>query len=193
MRNNKLLVIGGIALVLFLLVMGAIGIYNKLITLSESTDTQWAQVENQYQRRADLIPNLVNTVKGVADFEQDTYLAVTAARSQWASAATREEQITAARSMDSAISRLLLVAENYPQLKANENFLALQAQLEGTENRIAVERGRYNDAVRAYNIYIKRIPSVFFANMLGYQDKEYFQVEEGKADVPEVGFDFGSK
>jgi len=187
--RTGLIIIAAVIFFIVVCILWFIGAYNSLIRLSESVDTSWAQVENQYQRRADLIPNLVNTVKGVKDFEQETYLAVTEARSKWADAKTREDQIEAARGMDSAISRLLLVAENYPNLKANENFLNLQAQLEGTENRIAVERGRYNDVVRAYNIKIKRIPTIIVARMFGFDEKEYFQVEEGKEEVPLVSFE----
>jgi len=143
-----------------------VGAYNSLITLSESVDTSWAQVENQYQRRADLVPNLVNTVKGYAAHEKDLFTEITELRSQWASATSRQGKIESAEGLEGAIGRLLLVAENYPQLKANENFLALQTQLEGTENRIAVERKRYNDAVRSYNIKIKRIPTNIVANWL---------------------------
>jgi LemA protein len=186
--NTTLIVLGAIGILVLILVLWFVGTYNGLITLSNTVEEKWAQVENQYQRRADLIPNLVNTVKGYASHEEKLFTEVTKLRSQWAGAATREEKIGVARGMDSAISRLLLVAENYPELKASENFLALQAQLEGTENRIAVERKRYNEAVKIYNIRIKRIPTVFIANILGYEKKAYFEAEAGAEEVPEVTF-----
>ncbi|MFH1849570.1 MAG: LemA family protein [archaeon] len=182
---KKWLIIGGVALVVLWFVFS----YNSLISLRENVDNSWAQVENQYQRRADLIPNLVNTVKGFADQEKEIFTEVTRLRSQWGEAKTRGDQIDAAKGLDSAISRLLLVAENYPQLKSNENFLGLQASLEGTENRVAVERQRYNEAVRTYNVRTKRIPTVFVARILGFGEQEYFQVEEGKESVPEVSFE----
>lgn len=191
---EKKYLIGAIAAVLLLgiiIVLWFVGTYNSLVTLDNTVEEKWAQVENQYQRRADLIPNLVNTVKGYAAHETDLFEEVTRMRSQWGKALAsgdKESEIKAARGMDSAISRLLLVAENYPNLKAGENFLALQAQLEGTENRISVERRRYNTAVRDYNIKIKRIPTRFVASMYGYTKKPYFEVEEGKEAVPEVVF-----
>ncbi len=180
-----------------LLAIGLIGVlfggfflyaYNGLVSAEEAVDAQWYQVENQYQRRADLIPNLVETVKGYAAQEEKILLEVTKYRSQWSAAATQEEKIEAAKGMDSAISRLLVVVENYPQLKSNENFLALQAQLEGTENRIAVERMRYNEKVRDYNTLLKRMPSSIVANMYGFGSKSYFEAEKGAEEAPEVKF-----
>lgn len=162
--------------------------YNGLISAEESVDAQWYQVENQYQRRADLIPNLVETVKGYARQEERVLTEVTKYRSQWAAAKTQEDKIEAAKGMDSALSRLLVVAENYPQLKSNENFLALQAQLEGTENRIAVERMRYNEKVRDYNKNIKRMPASVVANTYGFDEKPYFEAERGAEEAPEVKF-----
>ena len=181
-------VLGGIAILAFILIIWFVSAYNSLITLSESVDTSWAQVENQFQRRADLIPNLVSTVKGYAEHEKSLFTEITELRSQWANAGSRGEKIQVAQGMESALSRLLVVAENYPQLKANENFLSLQTQLEGTENRVAVERGRYNDAVRAYNIKIQRIPTNIVANMFGYEKEEYFEADEGAQTVPSVQF-----
>ncbi len=162
--------------------------YNGLVSAQEGVDAQWYQVENQYQRRADLIPNLVDTVKGYAAHEEKVFTEVTKYRSQWSAAATQEEKMAAAQGMDSAISKLMVVVESYPQLKASENFLALQAQLEGTENRIAVERMRYNEKVRDYNTMLKRIPSSFVAGMLGSEPKAYFEAEKGAQDVPKVNF-----
>jgi LemA protein len=186
MSLNKVLVAIGIVL---LLIGGVFFFtYNGLVSAEEGVDAQWYQVENQYQRRADLIPNLIETVKGYAAHEEKVFTEVTKYRSQWSAAATQEEKMEAAKGMDSAISRLLVVVESYPQLKANENFLALQAQLEGTENRIAVERMRYNEKVRDYNTQLKRIPSSFVAGMLGSEPKAYFEAEKGAQDVPKVNF-----
>jgi LemA protein len=179
----------GIGVFLVIILLWFVSSYNGLITLSESVDTSWAQVENQYQRRADLIPNLVNTVKGYASHEKELFTEITSLRSQWASATTKTGKISAAKGLDSGLSRLMLVAENYPQLKAGENFLALQTQLEGTENRVAVERKRYNEVVKAYNIKIKRIPTVFIANMFGYSAEEYYEADKGAEVVTKVDFE----
>ena len=185
--THKVLIALGIFV--FIVLIWFIATYNGLIRVSEGVETAWSQVENQYQRRADLIPNLVSTVKGYAAHEEGVFTQITAMRSQWAGAKTVPDQIQAARGMDSAIARLLLVAENYPDLKASQNFLALQAQLEGTENRIAVERMRYNEIVRTYNIKIKRIPTNIVAGMLGYEENEYFEADEGAEIVPLVEFE----
>ena len=197
--RKNLYIFGGIAAFVLILVFTFFGSYNSLITLSESVDAQWAQVENQYQRRADLIPNLINTVQGAADFESGTQEQITALRTQsiqarddWNSAETPAEQIAAARQLDnvaSAFRGLNINVENYPQLKATQNFETFQAQLEGTENRVSVERKRYNDAVRANNIKIKRIPTVIIANIFGFGPKTYFEIEEGTEAVPEVNFE----
>ncbi len=184
---------------LLILILWFVGSYNSLITLSETVDTSWAQVENQYQRRADLIPNLVETVQGAVNFEKETQTEIAALRSNaiaareaLRNAKTQEEQLAAMQQIDSAASTfsgLNINVENYPQLKATENFLAFQAQLEGTENRVAVERKRYNDVVRAYNIKIKRIPTNIVANMLGYEKETYFEAEEGTNEAPPVSFE----
>ncbi|MBU3966899.1 MAG: LemA family protein [Euryarchaeota archaeon] len=178
------------AIVVLVLLVGGIFFftYNGLVSAEESVDAQWYQVENQYQRRADLIPNLIETVKGYAAHEEKVFTEVAKYRSQWSAAANQEEKMAAAEGMDSAISRLLVVVESYPQLKANENFLALQAQLEGTENRIAVERMRYNEKVRDYNTQLKRIPSSMIAGMIGSEPKAYFKADKGAQDVPKVNF-----
>lgn len=187
MSMNRVLVAIGIVL---LLIGGVFFFtYNGLVSAEESVDAQWHQVENQYQRRVDLIPNLVETVKGYAAHEEKIFTEVAQYRSQWGAATTPQERVKAANGMESAISRLLVIAENYPQLKANENFLALQAQLEGTENRIAVERMRYNEKVREYNTQLKRMPSSTVAGMMGLEPKAYFEAERGAQDVPEVKFD----
>ena len=187
--KKTLLVISGIVIVLALLLgVWFLSTYNSLVAAGEGVDAQWYQVENQYQRRSDLIPNLVETVKGYAAHEEKLFTEVTKYRSQWSAASTQEEKIEAAKGMDSAISRLLVVVENYPQLKSSENFLALQAQLEGTENRIAVERMRYNEKVRDYNMQIKRMPASIIAGMYGFEGKSYFEAEKGAEEVPDVRF-----
>ncbi|HUV82758.1 MAG TPA: LemA family protein [archaeon] len=187
-KNTLLAVFGAIAIIILLIGGWFFITYNGLVAAEESVDAQWAQVESQYQRRADLIPNLVETVKGFAAQEKEIFIEVTKYRSQWSEATTQEEKIEAARGMDSALARLLVVVENYPQLKSNENFLTLQAQLEGTENRVAVERMRYNEKVRDYNTRTKKMPTVFIANMFGFDSKLYFEAEEGAEDVPDVKF-----
>lgn len=187
-KNLLLGVIGAIVLIILLTGGWFLSTYNGFIAAEEGVDASWAQVESQYQRRADLIPNLVSTVKGYVAHEEEVFTEITAARSQWSSAATQQSKMEAAGSMDSAISRLLLVVENYPNLKANENFLALQSQLEGTENRIAVERMRYNEQVRAYNTKTKRMPAAIVANIFGFDEKLYFESDEGAEDAPEVEF-----
>jgi LemA protein len=180
-----LAVIGGIALILILF---SVSRYNSLVNRSEEVDGAWAQVENVLQRRADLIPNLVETVKGFAAHEKEAIGQVADARAKLAGARGPQEAATADAQLTSALSRLLVVVENYPNLKANENFIRLQDELAGTENRIAVERKRYNDAVREFNATIKRFPSNIFAGMFGFGGKEYFQAAEGAQKVPQVKF-----
>jgi LemA protein len=191
---------GWIALVVILviIVIGLISTYNGLVKLEETVNQQWAQVENVYQRRADLIPNLVETVKGYAAHERETFAAVTEARSRATQMTVTPEVLEdpeafarfqeAQDALGSALSRLMAVAENYPQLRANENFLALQSQLEGTENRITVERRRFNQVVQAYNTRIRRFPTNIFAGMFGFEKKVYFQAEAGAEEAPEVRF-----
>jgi LemA protein len=171
--------------------------YNKIVSLEEAVTAQWGQVENVYQRRADLIPNLVNTVKGYADFEQETLTQVIEARSKATSVNVNAENLSpekiaqfqeAQQGLSSALSRLLVTVERYPDLKANQNFLELQAQLEGTENRITVERMRYNDAVRQYNTMIRRIPYNIVASITNFEKKGYFEADKGAEVVPEVNF-----
>ena len=171
--------------------------YNRMVELDESVAGQWAQVENSYQRRADLIPNLVNTVKGYADFEQETLTGVIEARAKATSVQINPENLNANAiqqfqaaqdGLSSALSRLMVVVERYPDLKANQNFLDLQAQLEGTENRIAVERRKFNDATRIYNTYIRRFPALIFASVFGFDEKGYFEAAEGSQEAPTVEF-----
>ncbi len=171
--------------------------YNSMVTLEESVTSQWAQVENAYQRRADLIPNLVNTVKGYADFEKETLTGVIEARAKATSvtidptnlnAGSIQQFQAAQKGLSSALSKLMVVVERYPDLKANQNFLDLQAQLEGTENRIAVERRKFNDATRNYNTYIRKFPALITASLLGFDQKTYFEAAEGTETPPTVEF-----
>lgn len=162
--------------------------YNQLVGLQQNIQSAWAQVQNQLQRRNDLIPNLVNTVKGYAAHEAQVFEAVANARSRLLAAGTRDEQIEAAQGLNSALGRLLAIAENYPQLKANEQFNRLSDELAGTENRIAVERMRYNDAVRAYNTYRNSVPTVLYANWIGFKEEKYFEAPTEAQQAPKVDF-----
>ncbi len=191
-----LVILAGIALIGILVVVSGL---NKVVTLDETVASSWAQVENQYQRRFDLIPNLVETVKGVAGFEKETYTAVTEARSKVGEIKVTPDMLSdpnafqqfqsAQDGLSGALSRLLVTVENYPQLKANENFQTLQAQLEGTENRIAVERRRYNETARDFNTYIRKIPGMLWAGMRGLTTpKEYFEAATGAKQAPAVKF-----
>ncbi len=181
-----------LAILFVLLVIGLswyISGLNRVVILNEAVKAEWSQVETQLQRRNDLIPNLVNTVKGYAAHEKGIFTEVTKLRSQWASASSRQDKIKTANKMTDAISKLLLVAENYPDLKANENFLTLQSQLEGTENRIAVARRRYNEKVRSFNTYIRTVFGSFFAKMRKLDKPEvYFKAEVTAKAVPKVKF-----
>lgn len=171
--------------------------YNSMVNKEESVTSQWAQVQNAYQRRADLIPNLVSTVKGYASHEQETFTAVVEARAKATQVNVNPDELTeegiqkfqeAQEQVSSSLSRLLVTVESYPELKANQNFLTLQDQLEGTENRIAVERNRFNETARDYNQYIRRFPNVIYAGMLGFKKKGYFEADAGAQTVPSVEF-----
>ncbi len=173
------------------------GTYNNMVTKSESVSAQWSQVENVYQRRADLIPNLVNTVKGYATHEKSTLEGVVQARAKATSVNIDANNLNpqslqafqkAQDGLSGALSRLMVVVEKYPDLKANQNFLDLQAQLEGTENRIAVERRKFNEKVREYNTYIKTFPNNLYAGMFGFAQKPYFKAAQGSDKAPEVKF-----
>jgi LemA protein len=181
----SLLILGGIAVLLLGWVWST---YNGLVTVKESLDGTWAQVETQYQRRFDLIPNLQATVQGAADFEQETFTAVTAARSQWQGATSREGQIAAINGFDSALSRLLVTVEAYPQLQATQAFRDFMTQLEGTENRIATARRDYNDVVREYNVYVRVFPRNVLAGMFGFEPAAFFASAEDAAVAPAVQF-----
>ncbi len=191
--KGKLLV--GIGVVV-LLIFYAISVNNGLVSKEEGVESAWAQVENQYQRRADLVPNLVNTVKGAANFEQETLTAVTNARSNASSINLSAEDLNdpaklaqfqqAQAQLSGALSRLLVTVERYPELKANANFRDLQAQLEGTENRIATERKRFNDVAQSYNTSIRKFPASIFASMGGFERKAYFEADQGAEKAPNV-------
>lgn len=193
MKRSTIVVI----VILALLVLWGISVNNKMVSQEEGVTTAWANVESQYQRRADLIPNLVNTVKGYAAHESETLQAVVEARAKATSISVDSQNMTpeqlkefqeAQNQVTGALGRLIAVAESYPDLKANENFKELQAQLEGTENRIATERKKYNEVVKSYNTYIRKFPQSLFANILGFDKKPYFESEEGSEKAPVVEF-----
>ncbi len=178
-------------------VMWGASMYNSFVAESENVDEKWSQVENVYQRRADLIPNLVSTVKGYAAHEKETLEGVIAARAKATSTTIDANNLDAGAiqkfqaaqdQLSSALSKLMVVVERYPDLKANQNFLELQAQLEGTENRIAVERKRFNEAAKSYNVKIKRFPANLFAGMFGFDKKAYFEAQAGADQAPKVEF-----
>jgi len=184
-----------------LLIAGSMGLqscqYNTMVEKQEAVTAQWSQVENVYQRRADLIPNLVSTVKGYADFEQETLTGVIEARAKATSVTVDPSKLDASSiqkfqaaqdGLSSALSKLMVVVERYPDLKANQNFLELQSQLEGTENRIAVERKKFNETAQAYNTYIRKFPNNMIAGMFDFEKKEYFEADAGAATAPKVEF-----
>ena len=197
MRNRRNLWIIVLVVFVALIAMSAYRGYNGMVTKSEKVDEQWSNVENVYQRRADLIPNLVNTVKGYADFESKTLTAVIEARSKATSVQIDLKNLTAENmkqfqdaqaGLGSALSRLMVVVEQYPNLKANQNFLDLQAQLESTENRISTERRKFNETARDYNTFIKMFPKNLWAGMFNFDKKPYFEAAEGSETAPEVKF-----
>lgn len=194
---KKAVIIVVLVVLAFILYGTFAGAYNSMVEKEETVTSQWSQVENVYQRRADLIPNLVNTVKGYADFEQETLTRVIEARSRATSVNIDADNLTpdkvaqfqeAQEQLSSALSRLLVTVERYPELKANQNFLDLQAQLEGTENRITVERQKFNTTVQDYNTYIRRFPQNMLAGMYGFEKKGYFEAQQGAERAPEVTF-----
>lgn len=164
------------------------GYYNSFIRLDQNIAGKWAQVENEYQRRIDVVPNLVNTVKGFAKQEQEIFDKITQAREAFAAAATPAAQVKAANDLEGFLTRLFAIAESNPEIKSNANFLALQSQLEGTENRVAVERRRYNEAVQTYNTRVKIFPGNLFARWFGFSQKEFFQATAGSENAPTVTF-----
>jgi LemA protein len=165
--------------------------YNRMVTMKETIESSWAQVQNQLKRRNDLIPNLFEVTKGYAGHERQIYEHIADARARLLAGGTRAEEIDAATQLSTALGRLLAIAEQYPNLKADAQFAKLSDELAGTENRIAVERMRYNDAVRAYNAYVKSFPVVIYAGTLGFAPEKYFEVPEGEQQVPKV--DFGTR
>jgi LemA protein len=196
-QMRKFIVWGIFLFIILMVVASGCGSYNSMVTKDEAVTAQWEQVENQYQRRMDLIPNLVNTVQGYANFEKSTIVAVTEARASVGSIKVDPSKLDdesikkfqqAQDNLGSAISRLLVVAEQYPDLKANQNFLDLQAQLEGTENRIATERMRFNEAAQDLNTYIRTFPQNTWAGMFGIQKRAYFESVQGAEKAPTVKF-----
>ncbi len=187
-----LAVVGGLLLVALIVGGMLVGRYNSLVTANEQIDGAWAQVENVLQRRADLIPNLVETVQGFATQEREVFTQVSEARSRLAGATTPAAAAAANAGLTAGLGRLLAIAENYPELRSNENFLRLQDELAGSENRIAVERRRYNDTVRDYNTTVRRFPTNMIAGTFGFSPREYFEADAEAAEVPEVEFPEGS-
>jgi LemA protein len=192
------IILAVVVVVLLIMYSSVKGTYNTMVSRDEAVDASWAQVENVYQRRADLIPNLVNTVKGYASHERETLEGVIEARSKATSVNVNPENLNAESlqqfqqaqaGLSSALSRLMVVVERYPDLKANQSFLDLQAQLEGTENRIAVERRKFNESAQAFNTYIRTFPKNIYANLFGFEKKAYFEADQGAERAPEVSFD----
>ncbi|MCX6321210.1 MAG: LemA family protein [Bacteroidia bacterium] len=192
-----IIIVGFLSLVILGIVSWGTKIYNGMVTMNEGVTSQWGNVETAYQRRSDLIPNFVNTVKGAANFEQTTLIQVIEARSKATSVTIDPTKMTAENmqqfqqaqgQLTSALSRLMVVVEQYPQLKATQNFRDLQVELEGTENRISVERRKFNEVALSYNTYVKRFPQSFLAGMFGFQAKPYFESVEGAEKAPEVKF-----
>ncbi|MCC7203362.1 MAG: LemA family protein [Nitrospirae bacterium] len=191
------IIIGVIIIAVIILFRLFVSPYNNMVRMEEGVTSQWAQVENVYQRRADLIPNLVNTVKGYAAHEKETLTQVIEARSRATQVTINPEKLTpealqqfqeAQGGLSSALSRLMVVVERYPDLKANQNFLELQAQLEGSENRIAVERNKFNETVQRYNAYIRSFPNNIVASIFNFEKKPYFEADKGAEKAPEVKF-----
>ncbi|EEV19217.1 LemA family protein [Treponema vincentii] len=197
--KTGLIILGIIVLIIFSLYGCVSSSYNSMVTADENVKAAWSQVENVYQRRFDLIPNLVNTVKGYANHEEKVFTEIAEMRSRAGGVINVSDEVLndpesfekfqkVQSDLGGALQRLLAVAENYPELKANENFRDLQSQLEGTENRIAVERKRFNEAVQTYNMLVRRFPQAFLANMFGFREKAYFKADEQAATAPTVNF-----
>lgn len=190
-RENRfvwLIVLAVIVLGIFMIGSWYVRTRNSLVAMEEQVEAAWSEIDNQLQRRADLIPNLVNTVRGFAQQEEEIFTRLAEARARLAGAQGVQETAESYGEMQSALSRLLVVVENYPQLRSNENFIRLQDELAGTENRIAVARRRYNESVRQFNTRIRSFPASFIADSLGFEEKEYFEVPESAREAPEVDF-----
>ena len=188
MKRGGLIGLAVVAILLIFVGGCLVGNYNRLVTANESVKQRWAQVDNQLQRRNDLIGNLVETVKGTATQEQAVFGAIADARARMAGAQTPEQRIAAGQAMDTALGRLFVVVENYPQLRSNEAFVQLMDELAGTENRLATERMRYNQEVQAFNVMVKRFPTNLFATMFGFKEAPYYQIPESARAVPKVDF-----
>ncbi len=186
MKNPLWIVLGVIGGLIVMTGLWLMGSYNGLVALNESADGQWAQVESQYQRRFDLIPNLVGSVQGSMQQEKEVFGMIADARTKYSGARSVDEKVAAAGQVDSALARLLVVMENYPELKSNQNVQTLMSQLEGTENRISVERMRFNDMIKDYNQRIKTFPTVMIAGMFGFKERTYFAAENGAEKAPKV-------
>ena len=186
--KTTLIIVGILILIIVIPFSYLKGTYNSLVTMDESVKGAWAQVENQLQRRYDLIPNYVETVKGYAKHEKDVFIKVTEARSKVAGAKNISEKIETNNQLSSALARLLVIVERYPDLKANTNFIRLQDELAGTENRIAVERRRFNEAVKAFNIKIRSFPTNMIAGMFGFEKATFFEVPKERQEAPKVKF-----
>ncbi|MBL7058739.1 LemA family protein [Patescibacteria group bacterium] len=178
----------GLVIVVGLMGLYAFGTYNTFVSKNEVVDNSWAQVEAQYQRRFDLIPNLVESVKGIMTQEKEVFGAIAEARTKYAGASSADTKVGAAGELESALGRLLVIMENYPELKSSENVTILMAQLEGAENRITVERKRYNDSAADYNILAKRVPSKWVGSMFGFEERNYFEAQAGAESAPQVKF-----
>ena len=185
-QKNKVLII--VLVVVVLLASWVVGKYNFFVNQNEAITGQWAQVENQLQRRFDLIPNVINTVKGITKQEQEVFGALAEARTRYAGAVTTDQKATAAGQVESSLARLLVIAENYPELKSSQSFRDLTVELEGTENRIAVERMKYNDLVKNLNANVKTFPNSILASIFGVAERSYFEITEGTEVVPKVDF-----
>jgi LemA protein len=184
-KNRGLLIIGAVVIII---VLWAIGSYNGLVSTNQTVNNAWAQIDTQLQRRFDLVPNLVETVKGVAKQEQTVFNDIAEARTHYAGAASQDEKVAAANQYESALGRLLVITENYPQLQSSQAYRDLMTQLEGTENRIAISRKDYNDVVASWNSKVSRFPGVIVAKIFGFHAKEYFQAQDGAQQAPQVKF-----
>jgi LemA protein len=193
----SIIVVAFLGLIVLVVILWGTKVYNGMVTMQESVTSQWGNVQTSYQRRADLIPNFVNTVKGAANFEQTTLTQVIEARAKATSVTIDPTKMTTANmqqfqeaqgQLSSALSRLMVVVEKYPELKATQNFRDLQVELEGTENRISVERKKFNDVALTYNTYIRKFPQNFLAGMFGFQNKPYFEADKGAETAPKVQF-----